>query len=83
MLPAFMAERNRFGAPYWCIIISTVVAMLIGYSGGFAFLASISVVSRFSQYIPTCLSIMVFRKKCRMHRVRLRFRSDRLFLLLL
>lgn len=63
MLPAFMAERNRFGAPYWCIIISTVVAMLIGYSGGFAFLASISVVSRFSQYIPTCLSIMVFRKK--------------------
>lgn len=63
MLPAFMAKRNRFGAPYWCIIVSTVVAMLIGYTGGFAFLASISVVSRFSQYIPTCLSIMVFRKK--------------------
>ena len=63
MLPAFMAKRNRFGAPYWCIIVSTIVAMLIGYTGGFAFLASISVVSRFSQYIPTCLSIMVFRKK--------------------
>lgn len=63
MLPAFMARRNRFGAPYWCIIVSTIVAMLIGYTGGFAFLASISVVSRFSQYIPTCLSIMVFRKK--------------------
>lgn len=63
MLPAFMVKRNRFGAPYWCIIVSTIVAMLIGYTGGFAFLASISVVSRFSQYIPTCLSIMVFRKK--------------------
>ena len=63
MLPDFMAKRNRFGAPYWCIIVSTIVAMLIGYTGGFAFLASISVVSRFSQYIPTCLSIMVFRKK--------------------
>lgn len=63
MLPAFMAKRNRFGAPYWCIIVSTIVAMLVGYTGGFAFLASISVVSRFSQYIPTCLSIMVFRKK--------------------
>ena len=63
MLPAFMAKRNRFGAPYWCIIVSTIVAMLIGYTGGFAFLASISVVSRFSQYIPTCLSVMVFRKK--------------------
>ena len=45
MLPAFMAKRNRFGAPYWCIIVSTIVAMLIGYTGGFAFLASISVVS--------------------------------------
>ena len=62
MLPAFMAKRNRFGAPYWCILVSTIIATLVGYTGGFAFLASISVVSRFSQYIPTCLSIMVFRK---------------------
>ena len=62
MLPAFMAKKNKFGAPYWCIIVSTLVATLIGYTGGFAFLASISVVSRFSQYIPTCLSILVFRK---------------------
>lgn len=63
MIPAFMAKRNRFGAPYWAIIISTVIAALIAYTGGFAFLAGISVVSRFSQYIPTCLSIPVFRKK--------------------
>lgn len=63
MLPAFMAKRNRFGAPYWSIIVSTVIAMLIAYTGSFTFLASISVVSRFSQYIPTCLSIPVFRKK--------------------
>ena len=62
MLPSFMAKRNRFGAPYWCILVSTIIATLVGYTGGFAFLASISVVSRFSQYIPTCLSIMVFRK---------------------
>ncbi len=63
MLPAFMAKRNRFGAPYWAIIISTVIAALIAYTGSFTYLASISVVSRFSQYIPTCLSIPVFRKK--------------------
>ena len=50
-------------APYWCIIASTVIALLIAYTGSFTFLASISVVSRFSQYIPTCLSIPVFRKK--------------------
>ena len=62
MLPQFMAARNRFGAPYWCIIVSTLGAMLIGYTGGFAYLAGLSVVARFSQYIPTCLSIIVFRK---------------------
>lgn len=63
MLPAAMTKRNRFNAPYWCIIASTVIALLIAYTGSFTFLASISVVSRFSQYIPTCLSIPVFRKK--------------------
>lgn len=62
MLPHFLADRNRFGAPYWCIIISTIIAALIAYTGSFAFLAGISVVSRFSQYIPTCLSVLVFRK---------------------
>ena len=61
MLPAAMTKRNRFNAPYWCIIASTVIALLIAYTGSFTFLASISVVSRFSQYIPTCLSIPVFR----------------------
>lgn len=63
MLPQFIAVRNRYGAPYWAIIISTVIAALIAYTGSFTYLASISVVSRFSQYIPTCLSIPVFRKK--------------------
>ena len=62
MLPAFMTGRNRFGAPYWCIIVSTVLAMLIAYTGSFTYLVAISVVSRFSQYIPTCLSILVFRR---------------------
>ncbi len=63
MLPAFMAKTNRFGAPYWCIIASTVIAMLIAYTGSFTYLAAISAVSRFSQYIPTCLAVIVFRKK--------------------
>lgn len=62
MLPRFMQKRNRFGAPYWAILISTLLTMLIAYTGGFAFLASISVVVRFAQYIPTCLAIPVFRK---------------------
>ena len=62
MLTAFMARENRFGAPYWCIIISGVVAMAINMTGTFTTLAAISVVARFAQYIPTCLSVMVFRR---------------------
>lgn len=62
MLPSFMTRKNKYGAPHWCIITSTILAMLTAYTGSFTFLASISVVSRFSQYIPTCLAILVFRK---------------------
>lgn len=62
MLPSFMKEENRFGAPFWCIIVSTILAMLTAYTGSFTFLASISVVSRFTQYIPTCLAVLIFRK---------------------
>ena len=32
-------------------------------SGSFTQLAAISVISRFAQYIPTCLSVLVFRKR--------------------
>jgi amino acid transporter len=62
MLPAFMAKENQHGAPHWCIIITTVISILVAYTGSFTFLASLSVVARFSQYIPTCLAVLVFRK---------------------
>ncbi|MFQ9401965.1 MAG: APC family permease [Dialister sp.] len=79
MLPAFMAKRNRFGAPYWCIIVSTIVAMLIGYTGGFAFLASISVVSVFRNIFRLVFRLWFSARKCRMHRGCLRFLSGRSF----
>lgn len=62
MLPAFMMKHNRFGSPYWCILISALVAMAINSTGTFTTLAAVSVVARFTQYIPTCLAVMVFRK---------------------
>ena len=62
MLPAVMTRQNRFGAPYWCIIVSALIAMAINMTGTFTTLAAISVVARFAQYIPTCLAVMVFRK---------------------
>lgn len=61
MMPAVLAKKNRFGAPYVAIIISTVVGLLLAYSGTFARLAMISAISRFVQYIPTCLAVLVFR----------------------
>lgn len=61
MMPAVLAKKNRFGAPYVAIMISTVAGMAIAYSGTFSKLAMISAISRFVQYIPTCLAVLVFR----------------------
>lgn len=63
LLPKFIAKTNKQGAPYVAIIITVVLAAFLALTGSFAKLAAISVISRFAQYIPTCLSIPVFRKK--------------------
>lgn len=62
MMPAVLAKKNRWGAPYVAIIVSTVIGLLLAYTGSFAKLAMISAISRFVQYIPTCLAVIVFRK---------------------
>lgn len=61
LLPRFMLKRNRQGVEYWAIIITGVITLPIALSGSFTTLAAISVVSRFAQYLPTCLAILVFR----------------------
>ncbi len=40
-----------------------LITIPIALSGSFAELAAISAVARFIQYIPTSLSVLVFRKK--------------------
>lgn len=62
MMPAVLAKKNRWGAPYVAIIVSTVVGLLLACTGSFAKLAMISAISRFVQYIPTCLAVIVFRR---------------------
>ncbi|WP_170236888.1 APC family permease [Streptococcus hyovaginalis] len=62
MLPAVVAKRNRFNAPYVAIIISAIIVLAIAWSGTFSSLAMISAISRFAQYIPTCLAVLVFPK---------------------
>ncbi|MBS9335050.1 APC family permease [Fructobacillus sp. M1-13] len=62
MMPAFLAKKNRRNAPYAAILVSATTSLLIAYSGSFAVLAQISAVSRFAQFIPTILAVLVFRK---------------------
>ncbi|WP_237389453.1 APC family permease [Companilactobacillus zhachilii] len=62
MMPKMLAEKNRFGVPYLAIIISALLGLAIALSGTFNTLAQISAVSRFAQYIPSCIAVLVFRK---------------------
>lgn len=63
ILPKKIAENGRFGTPTYAILITVILAILIAISGSFSKLAAISVISRFVQYLPTCLAIPVLRKK--------------------
>lgn len=63
LLPRIIAKESKFGTPGYSILITVVLALLLAWSGSFATLASISVISRFAQYLPTCLAILVLRKR--------------------
>lgn len=63
ILPSFVAKKNRYNQPYAAIIISVAVAIPLVLSGSFAQLVGISVISKFGQYIPTCFSVIVFRRR--------------------
>ena len=63
MLPPIFSRYNRFHTPYVAILFATLVGILIALSGSFTTLAAISVVSRFAQYVPTCLAILVLRRR--------------------
>lgn len=63
MVPQFFGKKTESGIPYVAIIASGLVTAPIALSGSFTTLAMLSVVARFAQYIPTCISILVFRKR--------------------
>ncbi|MGL5822105.1 MAG: APC family permease [Sarcina sp.] len=63
LLPRVMAKDSKRGVPYIAIIISTLITIPIALSGSFTELAVISAISRFAQYLPTCLSVLVLRRK--------------------
>lgn len=63
LLPKSMGKLSKRNVPYIGIIVSGLIAIPIALSGSFTELVVISAVSRFAQYLPTCLSILVLRKK--------------------
>lgn len=63
MLPSALAKRNHYNAPYVAAIVTAIASVLLAWSGSFTTLAAISAVSRFTQYLPTCLAVIIFRRK--------------------
>lgn len=63
MLPPVVAKKTEKGVPIVAILITAALVIPVALSGSFTQLAAISVISRFTQYIPTCLSVIVFRKR--------------------
>ncbi len=63
MLPSALAKRNRYNTPYVAAIVTAIASVLLAWSGSFTTLAAISAVSRFTQYLPTCIAVIVFRRK--------------------
>ena len=63
MLPSALAKHNRYNAPYVAAIVTAIASVLLAWSGSFTTLAAISAVSRFTQYLPTCLAVIIFRRK--------------------
>ncbi|GEK29336.1 APC family permease [Furfurilactobacillus siliginis] len=62
VMPRVVGKVNRRGVPYVAVIISVLLALPLALTGTFSTLAAISVVSRFAQYVPTILAVLVFRR---------------------
>ncbi|MEY8356671.1 APC family permease [Lachnospiraceae bacterium 54-53] len=63
MLPPVVAKRSPWNTPVFAICLSAIITIPVALSGSFTQLAVISTISRFSQYIPTCLSVIAFRRR--------------------
>ncbi|MBS9778740.1 MAG: amino acid permease [Campylobacteraceae bacterium] len=67
LVPNALAKKNDKDVPYLAIIFTGIFTLALALYGSligsFAILAAISVVSRFVQYVPTCLAVIVLRKK--------------------
>ncbi|MCA9668277.1 MAG: amino acid permease [Myxococcales bacterium] len=65
-LPRVIARVDeRSGVPRAAVLLTFVLAAVLSLSGTFKDLAILGVVARFVQYIPTCLAVLVLRRRDR------------------
>ncbi len=63
-LPRILARVHpETGAPVPAIILMCSLSAVLAATGSFRELAVLGVVARFAQYIPTCLAVMVLRRR--------------------
>ena len=63
MLPPILAQKNKHGAPHIAIYAFMLSTIILSMSGSYIFLAQISVIARFAQFIPVSIATIVLRKK--------------------
>ena len=51
------------GAPVQAILLTSALSLVVALSGSYVELAVLSVIARFTQFIPTFLGILVLRKR--------------------
>ncbi|MGL6113616.1 MAG: APC family permease [Cetobacterium sp.] len=62
-LPKFLSKMTKYETPGNSIFITTLLVIILGCYGNFIYLASLTVIARFIEYIPTALAVLVLRKK--------------------
>ena len=63
MLPQWLSKKGRYGTPVYAILLTIGLTMVLALTGSFEELVVISVVSRFAQYISTCLAVPILYRK--------------------
>ena len=62
LFPRVLASQSKYNTPHLAILLTVLFAIPVAASGSFTQLAAISVISRFIQYIPTFIAVLIFRK---------------------
>lgn len=61
LFPKFLGKKNKSGAPYISIIMTTIAACIL-CTQNYLFLVACIVLASFIQYVPTILAVIKFKK---------------------